>query len=168
MTPEQAITGDPGLSVLQRTLLITDGTVTQLLEVFTNERIRVQKLRHELVQGGPERLGVDASEPVLSRVILLRGASRAYLYAHSWLVPGRMPAGMQDAMRQTDTPIGQLWKTARLESCREIVEYRREQDPAVGALLGADGPLLSRSYLIFTGGQPMGLVTEKFSATLFA
>lgn len=166
--PEKLIAADPALSLLQKTLLITDGTVTQLLEVFTGERIRVEKLEHRLVQGGPDKLGVAAEEPVLSRVILLRGESRPYMYAHSWLVPGRMPAVMQEAMRQTDTPIGQLWKISRLETFREIVDFRREQDPEVGALLGAGGPLLSRSYLIHTGGQPMGLIAEKFPAALFA
>lgn len=168
LSPERAIASDPDLSLLQKTLLITDGTVTQLLGVFTGEPIRVEKLEHELVQGGPPPLGVDAREPVLSRVILLRGETRPYMYAHSWLVPARMPAAMQDAMRQTDTPIGQLWKTSRLETFREIVEFRRERDSAVSALLGADGPLLSRSYVIHAGGRPMGLITEKFPAALFA
>ena len=168
MTPEKLIAGDVTLSLLQKTLLITDGTVTQLLEVFTGEKIRVEKLEHQLVRGGPENLGVSADEPVLSRVILLRGDTRPYMYAHSWLVPARMPGPMQEAMRQTDTPIGQLWKTSRLETFREIVEFQREQDPAVSALLGADGPLLSRSYLIHTGGKPMGLIAEKFPAALFA
>jgi len=168
LTPEQAIAADKALSLLQRTLLITDGTVTQLLELFTGEKIRVQKLEHELVQGGPDKLGLGAGESVLSRVILLRGATQPYMYAHSWLVPARMPAAMQDAMRHTDTPIGQLWKTSRLETFREIVEYRREQDPGVSALLGMPGPLLSRSYLIHTGGKPMGLIAEKFPAALFA
>ena len=115
----------------------------------------MEKLAHRLVEGGPAPLNVAATEPVLSRVILLRGASRAYLYAHSWLVPARMPAGMQDAMRQTDTPIGQLWKAARLETFREIVDFRRERDETIAAMLGVDG-LAVASYVIWTGGRPMG------------
>jgi chorismate-pyruvate lyase len=168
LTPERAITADPGLSLLQKTLLITDGTVTQLLEVFTGENIRVEKLEHRLVQGGPALLCIGPAEPVLSRVILLRGPARPYMYAHSWLVPARMPGDMQVAMRDTDVPIGQLWKASRLETYREIVQYHREEDPAVAQLLGSSGPLLSRSYLIHTGGRPMGLIVEKFPAALFA
>jgi chorismate-pyruvate lyase len=79
-----------------------------------------------------------------------------------------MPQAMQDAMRQTDTPIGQLWKSSRLETFREIVDFHRELNPGVAALLGAAGPLLSRSYLIHTGGKPMGLIAETFPAELFA
>jgi chorismate-pyruvate lyase len=166
-TPERAIADDESLSVLQKVLLTTDGTVTQLLEIYSGEKISVQKLEHALVNGAPPSLGVSASEPVLSRRILLRGATRPYMYAHSWLVPSRMPKGMQDAILQTDTPIGQLWKAARLETFREIIDFRRERDIVVAGLFGVDEPLLSRTYLISTGGAPMGLIVEKFPASYY-
>ena len=165
--PERVIGDDEALSVPQKVLLTTDGTVTQLLEIYTGERISVQKLEHALATGAPSPLGVSATEPVLSRRILLRGATRPYMYAHSWLVPSRMPQGMQEAILQTDTPIGQLWKAARLETFREIIDFRRERDSEVAALLDVDGPLLSRTYLIHTGGSPMGLIVEKFPANFF-
>jgi len=166
-TPESVITGDPSLSQLQKILLTTDGTVTQLLELLTGEKIRVEKLEHSIVDGAPPSLAVSPTEPVVSRRILLRGAARPYLYAHSWLVPARMPIEMQRQMRETDTPIGQLWKSARLETFREIVDFRRERDDNVATLFGIDTPLLSRTYLIHAGGSPMGLIVEKFPATLF-
>jgi len=166
-TPERAIADDESLSVLQKVLLTTDGTVTQLLEIYSGEKISVQKLEHALVKGAPPSLGVSAQEPVLSRRILLRGATRPYMYAHSWLVPSRMPPGMQETILQTDTPIGQLWKAARLETFREIIDFRREQDSEIAALFGVDDPLLSRTYLISAAGAPMGLIVEKFPATYF-
>ena len=166
-TTERVIADDRTLSVLQKALLTTDGTVTQLLEIYTGENISVQKLEHSLVKGAPSSLEVSATEPVLSRRILLRGATRPYMYAHSWLVPSRMPKGMQETILQTDTPIGQLWKAARLETFREIIDFRREHDPFIAALFGVDAPLLSRTYLIHTGGMPMGLINERFPATLF-
>jgi chorismate-pyruvate lyase len=166
-TPERAIAGDETLSVLQKVLLITDGTVTQLLEIYSGEKISVRKLEHALVTGAPPALGVSATEPVLSRRILLMGAARPYMYAHSWLVPSRMPRGMQEAILQTDTPIGQLWKAARLETFREIIDFRRERDSEVAALFGVDSALLSRTYLISAGGAPLGLITEQFPVTYF-
>lgn len=165
--PERVIAADESLSTLQKVLLTTDGTVTQLLEICTNERISVQKLDHALIQGAPASLGVSATEPVISRRILLRGAVQPYLYAHSWLVPSRMPQGMRDSMLNTNTPIGQLWRAARLETYREIIDFRREQDAEVAALFGVDAPLLSRTYLIHSGGAPMGLIVEKFPSTFF-
>ena len=166
-TPERVIAADESLSTLQKVLLTTDGTVTQLLEIYTKEKISVQKLDHALIQGAPASLGVSATEPVLSRRILLRGATRPYMYAHSWLVPSRMPQGMQEAILKTDTPIGQLWKAARLETYREIIDFRHGEDAEVGALFGVDGPFLSRTYLIHSDGAPMGLIVEKFPANYF-
>ena len=167
LTPERVIADDESLSITQKVLLTTDGTVTQLLEIYTGEKIRVQKIGHALENGAPSALGVSATEPVLSRRILLRGATRPYMYAHSWLVPSRMPLGMQETILQTDTPIGQLWKASRLETFREIVDFRREQDSEVAALFGIDETLLSRTYLISTGGAPMGLIVEKFPESYF-
>jgi chorismate-pyruvate lyase len=164
---ERVIADDESLSVPQRILLTTDGTVTQLLEIFTGEKISVQKLDHVLMTGAPAALQLSATEPALSRRILLRGAARPYMYAHSWLVPSRLPAGMQETILRTDTPIGQLWKAARLETFREIIDFRRERDPEVAALFGVDGWLLSRTYLISTGGAPMGLIVEKFPESYF-
>ncbi len=166
-SPERVIADDESLSLMQKVLLTTDGTVTQLLEIYTGEKIRVEKLEHAQVLGGPPSLGVSAAEPVLSRRILLRGATRPYLYAHSWLVPARMPRGMQETILQTDTPIGQLWKSSRLETFREIIDFRREHDSAVAALFGVDSALLSRTYIIHAGGAPMGLIVEKFPASFF-
>jgi len=166
-TPERVIADDESLSLLQKVLLTTDGTVTQLLEIYTSEKIRVEKLEHALVTGAPSSLDVAPSEPVLSRKILLRGNTRPYMYAHSWLVPSRMPRGMQEAILNTETPIGLLWKATRLETFREIIDFRREQDSEVSALFGVDALLLSRTYLIHAGGSPMGLIVEKFPATYF-
>jgi len=163
----EQVVDDDTLSEFQKILLTTDGTVTQLLEIHTREKMRVEKLEHVVLAGGPERLEA-AEEPVLSRSILLRGASQPWLYAHSWLVLSRLPAGMQQALLNTDTPIGQLWRSARLETCREIVEFRRENRPEISALFGTDAPLLSRSYLIRSGGKVMGLIEEKFPVTHFA
>jgi chorismate-pyruvate lyase len=166
--PDRSVVDDDSLSEFQKILLTTDGTVTQLLEIHTRERMRVQKLEHTVIAGGPAWLEVPSTEPVVSRRILLRGATHAWMYAHSWLVLSRLPPGMQEAMTCSDTPIGQLWRAARLETYREIVDFRREHDPAIAALFGSDAPLLSRSYLIRARGVVMGLIDEKFPATHFA
>lgn len=165
---EPLLLEDPGLSLMQRALLVTDGTLTQLLEVFAGEKIRVRKLDQRLASGSPASLAVGDQEPVLCRRILLCGEQRAYLHAESWLVPTCMPGEMQEALRSTDKPIGQLWKAARLETFREIIDFRREVHPEVSGLLGTAAGILARSYLVHTGGKPMALVVERFPADLFA
>jgi chorismate-pyruvate lyase len=164
---ERSVMDDTSLSSMQKALLVTDGTVTQLLEVFAREEIRVKKLGQSQVQGGPALLAAGDDEPVISRRILLCGDRRAYLHATSWLVPARMPREMQAALTLTDAPIGQLWKAARLETFREIVDFRPESNPEISGMLGSTAGLLSRSYLVNTGGRPMALVVERFPADLF-
>lgn len=163
---DAVIQQDPSLSPTLKALLITDGTVTHLLEVFAGERMRVDKLDQTVVKGGPGWLAVDAGEDVVHRRILLRGDRRAYLFAESWLVPSRMPTGMREALA-TDRPLGNLWKAARLETFREIVDFRREARPDIASLLGVRADILSRSYLVNTGGRPMSLVSESLPADLF-
>lgn len=166
--PDRVVVDDDSLSEFQKILLTTDGTVTQLLEIHTGEKMRVVKLGHAMVAGGPHWLQVSGAESVLSRRILLSGDTQPWLYAHSWLVLSRLPAGMQETMLHTDTPIGQLWRSARLETYREIVDFRRERDPTIAGLFGTDATLLSRSYVIRSGGAVMGLIEEKFPVTHFA
>jgi chorismate-pyruvate lyase len=166
--PDRIVVDDDSLSEFQKILLTTDGTVTQLLEIHTGEKMRVVKLGHAVVEGGPHWLQVPGTEPVLSRRIVLRGGTRPWLYANSWLVLSRLPAGMQETLLHTDTPIGQLWRGARLETYREIVDFRRERDASIAGLFGSDAALLSRSYVIRSGGAVMGLIEEKFPMTHFA
>lgn len=164
---EVAVMDDRNLSTSQKALLVTDGTVTQLLEVFSGEKVRVRKLGQSLTAGGPAVLQVSGEEPVITRRILLCGDTRKYLHAESWLVPARMPRDLQNALQNTDTPIGQLWKASRLETFREIIDFRREDNSEVSGLLETRAGLLSRSYLVRTGGQPMALIVERFAADLF-
>jgi len=166
--PDRVVIDDGSLSEFQKILLTTDGTVTQLLEIHTGEPMRVVKLSHAVGSGGPALLDVPATEPVLARRILLRGASRTWMYAQSWLVLSRLPAGMRETMLHTDTPIGQLWRRGRLETYREIVDFRRESNAEIAAFFGTDAPLLSRSYVIRSGGAVMGLIEEKFPVTHFS
>jgi len=168
LTPDRVVVADATLGEFQKILLTTDGTVTQLLEIHTGEKMRVVKLGHAMVSEGPHWLQVSPGETVLSRRILLCGDSRPWLYANSWLVLSRLPAGMQETLLHTDTPIGQLWRAAKLETYREIVDFRREQDPVISGLFGVDAELLSRSYVIRSGGAVMGLIEEKFPVTHFA
>jgi chorismate-pyruvate lyase len=81
----------------------------------------------------------------------------------------RLPADMRMKLETTNIPIGLLWREAKLETHREIIEYRRERNAVVSDHLGVDkqSELLSRTYLLYTSRQPMGVITEKFPAGYF-
>lgn len=160
----------PALSMQQQILLNTDGTVTDLIALLAGESIRITKLQQELVhERGPAALALTEAHNLLRRVVLLSGKNKHYLYAESHFVLEQMPHTMQVDLLETDTPIGLLWKKARLEMYREVVEQRVENCPELGVHFSdMEGEtFLSRSYLVHHGGRPLGLITEKFPASYF-
>jgi chorismate-pyruvate lyase len=170
-----SVVHDPSLSLFQKVLLVTDGTVTQLIELYTGESIRVRKIENQIVGNHvvptavQHSLQTDDGNALLKRIILLCGEAKSYLYAESYFVMERLPADMRSRLETTNIPIGLLWREARLETHREIIAYHRERNADVAAHLGvdADAELLSRTYLLYTNRQPMGMISEKFPASYF-
>lgn len=161
---------DLSLSLFQKILLSTDGTVTDLIALYTGESIRVKKLEQAIVERpAPPSLRCEGQVKLLSRKILLSGASRNYLYADSLFVFERFSASIQNQLLTTDRPIGLMWKEERLETYREIVEQKIE--PCVEAVSHFDLPpsalFVSRTYLIHQAGKPLGSITEKWPLSFF-
>ncbi len=171
-----SVVHDTSLSLFQKVLLITDGTVTQLIELYTGELIRVNKIENRIIdnQAIPmeirDLLQTGNDNTLLKRIILLRGEMKSYLYAESYFVMERLPSDMRIKLETTDIPIGLLWREAKLETHREIIAYHRERNAAIAThfSLDPDAELLSRTYLLYSHGQPMGTITEKFPASYFA
>jgi chorismate-pyruvate lyase len=157
--------GTHDLSLFQKVLLATDGTVTDLIALYAGEPIRVTKLTQTIgEERAPTELQCGGSTRLLSRRILLVGATKSYLYAESQFVLDRLSKSIQDAMLNTDRPIGLLWKEARLETFREIVGHAVEPCEAIAGHfdLPVSAPFVSRTYLIHHGGRPMGRITEQW------
>ena len=174
--PREALTyhhlmpGIHDLSLFQRILLATDGTVTDLIALYAGEAIRVKKLVQTIgEESAPAELQCIGPTRLLSRRILLTGAMKTYLYAESQFVLERLSKSIQDQMLNTDRPIGLLWKEERLETFREIVGQAVEPNAAIAQYfdLPASAPFVSRTYLIHHGGRPLGMITEKWPLSFF-
>ncbi len=158
------------LSLFQRILLATDGTVTDLIALYTGEAIRVTKLEQSVVTGAARaELGCEGTTQLLQRRILLCGTQQNYLYADSQFVFERFSAWMQQQLLETDRPIGLLWKEARLETFREIIAQGIEPGGAIAQHFGLPptAPFVARTYLVHHGGQPLGAITEKWPFATF-
>jgi chorismate-pyruvate lyase len=158
------------LSLFQRVLLATDGTVTELIALYAREPIRVRKLAQEIrEESAPAELACDAPARLLTRAILLAGATTNYLHAESRFVLERLPEPIRMQMLETDRPVGLLWKEQRLETFREIV--RQSIDPCAPIAhhfgLQPSAPFVSRTYLVHHAGRPMGMITEQWPLSLF-
>ncbi len=169
--PVDALAAHPALSLFQKVLLATDGTVTDLVALYTGEAIKACKLSQSLARGQRvSHLACDEDAQVLHRRILLSGvgSGRNYLYAESGFVFDLFPEAIQHGLLHTEQPIGLLWREARLEMYREIIDRRIEHCAATSACFGlpATTPLLSRTYVIHHARRQLGVITEKFPAHL--
>ena len=100
------------LSPFQRILLTTDGSITDMLESYNRERIKIVKLSEELT---PLNRDIPAMQllkgaEVIDRKVLLRGkiSQKNYIYAESIIVPDRLEERFRKELLTTKTPIGKL------------------------------------------------------------
>lgn len=158
------------LEPLQRVLLVTDGTLTEILEASFFERIRLVKVSQRVIAATVSHalLEPNPEEVVIERKILLQGerSLRNYAYAESLIAVDRLGTLFRDALLNSDTPLGRLWLEHKLETFKELQEVR---------CLSANGfsgyfecvetaPLLVRTYRVFSASRPVMVITEYFPA----
>lgn len=161
---------ESGLSLFQKVLLVTDGSVTELLCLYTGSEVRAHKLSQDVRAGSPPAvLGCDDDAALLHRQIVLVDGARRLLFAESVFILERLSARARAHLLETDTPIGVLWRDEKSEMYREIVDLRIEHDAAVAAHFDRppDTLLVSRTYLLRQGGGVIGMITEKYPVEHF-
>jgi chorismate-pyruvate lyase len=166
----ESVLNDSRLSRFQKTLLLSDGSVTELLCIYTGREISTRKIEQFVCTDHPfGALGAVGKARLLCRKIMLTDLLEEYVYAESIFLLDHLSARTSTSLLETDTPIGRLWKEERTEMYREIVDMRIEQstDIAVHFDLPGNASLLSRTYLIWQRGQSVGMITEKFPASSF-
>jgi len=155
------------LDPLQRVLLVTDGTVTAILEAAFLESIQVVKLSQEVVKatGSHALLQPSLEESIVERRVLLRGVvtGRNYVYAESLIAVNRMGPAFCRLLFDSDTPLGQLWLDQKLETYKEMVEMRSAAGgPGAEYLECGSLEILIRKYRIYSGGIPVMIISEHF------
>ncbi len=137
-------------------LMQTDGTVTQLIKILTNETINVIKIASEIEQN-PQR--------VLHRSIYLQGqqSKTDWLFAQSQVFLDNLPtAFVQDLIEKT-LPIGTLWNNYRTETFKQIIAKEAEISKGKKRSGFKKGtPLLSRTYAVYSKNHIIMQITEKF------
>ena len=129
-----------------RALLVTDGTVTKILEAYFWEPVAVRTLEQDFwtTERPVEWLGLGAGEQVLIRL------------AHDLI-----PATFRQRLIDREIGIGVLIRDSGLESYREVMEIGIDQpDPGEERVY--------RTYRIFIAGQPVILITESFPLAFYA
>lgn len=166
-----------GLSRFQRILMVTDGTVTELLEQYLSEKIKVTKLSekvesnfNELIPSHKGYITSDAM-PVLSRRILLEGqtSKQNWIYAESSILLDNLNLGFRSDLLASREPIGRLWEKYRYETFKTILDFEKREAGALGQYFDvpASSILISRTYEVSSNNKPIMVITEIFPESLF-
>jgi len=161
------------LSTLQRILLTTDGTLTEILEAYFFEKIYVFKLSQRLVtlKDSMKSLNLRKKSTVLERKILLQGkvSRKNFIYAQSLIVPDRFDKRVQEELERSKKPVGQLWLEHKIETFKEIIDSGKESANELADYfhIAKEDLLLSRTYRVFSNKKPIMMITEKFPESFF-
>lgn len=156
------------LSLLEKILLTTDGSVTSLLEVATGSEVRVCTISQEILSPDSacqQELEIGADELINHRVVTLKNAhtGEPLIYAVSDTPLGRLlPSFRQDMMR-ADIPIGKILRSHQIEARREItaidVMVADDQISAIFAI-PLHTPCVQRRYRIIHDEKPFMAIRE--------
>lgn len=158
------------LEPLQRVLLVTDGTLTEILEANFFERIRLVKVSQRIIFATASHtlLEPNPEEVVIERKILLQGegSHRNYAYAESFIAVDRLGPSFRNALLDSDTPLGRLWLEHKLETFKELqqVQCLRANGLSCYFECAETAPLLVRTYRVFSASKPVMVITEYFPA----
>lgn len=156
------------LSPFRRALLVIDGTVTKFLEAYLWEPILVENLyqKRVVVNRDIALLDLRKGEKVIKRKVLLRGknSGEVYTFAESYIRVDRLKKDVRRDLENGIIGIGELLRDRRVETYREIVNYGKRKAGRLGKYFGInrDSHILFRKYVIFSGGKPVIMITEKF------
>lgn len=161
------------LSPLQRIILISNGTLTELLEHLVDEPLQVVKL-HESINATSNEiayLNLPKNQQVITREICLQGknSGQNWLYAKSKIVLERLPLSFREDLLDSQIPIGKLWAKHRVETYKEIELPFSEMAEKLALYfnIAPEKELLGRTYRVFSNQQPIMMLTEKFPASFF-
>lgn len=163
------------LSPVQKMLLGTDGSVTNLLEVITGSSVEIETIVQEVIpadQSIASDLMIDPGNEVNYRVVKLKksGTSEPLIYAVSYTPLKRLEPSFKEDLTRADIPIGAIMKKHRIESRRDITATEvqpADQEMSQIFNIFPREPLLSRNYRIVRHGQPLISITETFPYNQF-
>jgi chorismate-pyruvate lyase len=167
----------PGLSRFQRLFLVTDGTVTEILEQYLEEKIKVQKLQEGIEYNyhntfPQHRVCLDDSKlPVMQRRVLLQGQSTLtnWVYAESSIVLDHLIPEFRNDLLVSREPIGCLWEKYEIETFKSILDVAQYPADALADHFGIQPQeaVISRTYRVNSGGKLLMVITETFPARFF-
>jgi chorismate-pyruvate lyase len=147
-----------------RALLVTDGTVTKILEAYFWEPVAVDTLeqRFESAQAPVPWIDVAVGARCLIRDARLRGVHSGHVFAEAFSLirTELIPPDFRRRLIDREIGIGALIRDSGLESYREVLDVGLDAD-------GLEGGSVFRTYRIVIARRPVILITEHFPLRLY-
>ncbi|MCW8126345.1 chorismate--pyruvate lyase family protein [Microbulbifer halophilus] len=165
--------GRRDLSVFQRILLGSDGTMTSLLEAILGEELYVNKIREEVSRTSTDFPDLDVCEGqrLWRRTVTLKGRVSGIncLHADSLIAPDHLGRKFSETLLSSKAPIGKVWDLFQIETYKSLVEWGETQagDAAGYFPVGEGEVFLYRVYRVFSQKKPIMKITEKFPREWF-
>ena len=156
------------LPLSARLLLVTDGTVTELLEGLVKEPVSLG-YKNQSVSGTnnfPEIEYDGNNQSCLYRQITLQGehTRQDWLYAESIVLHEMFNHKAQIMLKHENTPIGVILNEQSSDNHRKIIDcgYAKNPTAAKHLRIDADHSFLYRKYNVMIDINPIILITEWF------
>ncbi len=155
------------LTLFQKIIAVTNGSITQLLEIFSGQEIVVETLSQIIRQASPDEakhLDVKAGESINDREVLIKGVrdSRVFSYARSIMPVELLPQGLSESLMSEDTPLGKLLIKYRIEGRRELRDVKLVVDSGYEALFGFKDRFLVKRYVFISEGKIIMHISEVY------
>ena len=115
------------LSLIEKILAVTNGSVTQILEVWLGEEVKIKTLSQEVKEAGKlgTALGVDEKDEVNFRdVEIIDQKGNVLIKARSWIPISRLESEFKEDLMRADVPIGKLLIKHNIEARRELLDVK--------------------------------------------
>jgi len=113
------------LTFLEKILALTNGSVTQILEIYLGEPVKLCTLSQEVKDAGVLALDLELSEADevnFREVEIADQKGKALIKARSWIPLKRLEEGFKEDLMKADVPIGKLLIKHKIEVRRELLE----------------------------------------------
>jgi beta-ribofuranosylaminobenzene 5'-phosphate synthase len=163
------------ISPVQKFLLGTDGSVTQILESITGKKVVIRTLTQKVIPADrtvADNLSIAKGDPVNFRIVEIRTekSGEVLIYAISHTPVNHLSPAFKDDLMKADIPIGSIIRQHHIEARREIQNVR--VTPATDEMgrvfaICKNEPVLARQYQIIHAGKPLIFIEEQFPYNRF-
>jgi chorismate-pyruvate lyase len=153
------------LSGVQKILLSTDGSVTEILDALYG-KTQIEVLEQKTLNADDKIAGllaINENDEVNYREVLMHKDNLPLIYAQSYTPLKRLGEEFKKELAASEYAIGRILKKQNVETRREILSMDIERGESLKETFKNSGLLLGRTYKIIRGGESFMWIKETFS-----